>query len=168
MRQRLSDPSAPFTVDLKLLLECMQLFNQGDDASIAADRQLYRSCKALYAHAEAQSILSVHLLQSCLLLAAYEVAHAIYPTAYLSVGTCARLGICMGLHDGKSALQLLPLPGMSAERPSCVLLLATRFFSDVDRARGKAPGLVGRHRTGDVCQPGEQTSPTRVSSSPSR
>ncbi|KAL1963623.1 hypothetical protein VTN77DRAFT_7944 [Rasamsonia byssochlamydoides] len=48
-------------------------------------------------------------MQAAILIATYEVAHAIYPAAYLSTGHCARLGYTLGLHD-RQAPQMLPKP----------------------------------------------------------
>lgn len=100
MLQRLADPFEQFPTDLKLLIACMQLLDQGD-------LRLYKCCKALYAHVETQNLFTMHSFQSSLLLAIYEVGHAMYPQAYLSVGNCARLGIAMGLHGDKACLQML-------------------------------------------------------------
>lgn len=41
--------------------------------------------------------MSLHVLQATIFIALYEMGHAIYPAAYLTVGACARYGIALGL-----------------------------------------------------------------------
>ncbi|KAL6408671.1 hypothetical protein AUP68_07615 [Ilyonectria robusta] len=50
------------------------------------------------------------LQAAVLLLAFYEVAHAIYPAAYLTIGHCARLGHALGIHDRRNVSQMFPTP----------------------------------------------------------
>ncbi|KAF2137186.1 uncharacterized protein K452DRAFT_321892 [Aplosporella prunicola CBS 121167] len=110
--QRITNPTQSLLSDTKLLLACMQLFQQPDSTTPCSG--LYLSCKSLYTNTERKNVYSVHLLQALLLIALYEIFHAIYPAAYITVGHCARLGISMGLHDQQS-LQMLPRPTTSAE-----------------------------------------------------
>ncbi|UKZ81898.1 hypothetical protein TrVFT333_009674 [Trichoderma virens FT-333] len=42
---------------------------------------------------------SLQALQAKVLLAYYELGHAIYPAAYLATGSCAKYGIALGLHN---------------------------------------------------------------------
>lgn len=51
--------------------------------------------------------LSISVVQAALLLSLYELEHAIYPSAYLRVGYCARLAQIVGLHDTLRAPQML-------------------------------------------------------------
>ena len=37
------------------------------------------------------------MLQAAVLIAVYEVGHAIYPAAYLTIGACARYGTMLGI-----------------------------------------------------------------------
>ncbi|KAF7563369.1 hypothetical protein G7046_g707 [Stylonectria norvegica] len=41
--------------------------------------------------------LCIHTLQAGILIACYELGHAIYPAAYLTVGGCARYGLALGI-----------------------------------------------------------------------
>ncbi|UKZ53304.1 hypothetical protein TrVGV298_007096 [Trichoderma virens] len=41
--------------------------------------------------------MSLQVLQATIFVALYEIGHAIYPAAYLTVGACARYGIALGL-----------------------------------------------------------------------
>lgn len=61
--------------------------------------QLYQETKDLSTKVENCGLLSLQLLQSVVLLAIYEVGHAIHPSAHLSVSRAARLGILLGLHN---------------------------------------------------------------------
>ncbi|KAK3197046.1 hypothetical protein GRF29_1536g426075 [Pseudopithomyces chartarum] len=50
---------------------------------------LYSATKHFHLEVENSSALSVPTLQAGMLIALYEIGHAIYPAAYLSVGACA-------------------------------------------------------------------------------
>jgi hypothetical protein len=58
---------------------------------------------------EAQGFLSLRVLQAQLLLGLYEISHAIYPAAYLTIGHCAQVGHALGLNDMRSNLKLVQL-----------------------------------------------------------
>ena len=64
---------------------------------VAAKRSLFE--------AESLGMLSIATLQAMIILNLYEIAHAIYPAAYLSIGTCARYGMALGI-DRQSQLDL--------------------------------------------------------------
>ena len=98
----------------RLLIKCMQLHLPAHQ-NLGICNEGYSACKALYRHLEAQNNLTLRLIQSLLLITLYEVNNAMYPAAYLSVGHCARLAICMGLHDEASSPQVLPTPCKSIE-----------------------------------------------------
>lgn len=77
---------------------CMKLYctpapSYEDDGK----RTLYKIVKEFYAEVEATGIMSVCILQSALLIAVYEIGNAIYPAAYMTVGSCARYGVALGL-----------------------------------------------------------------------
>lgn len=58
---------------------------------------LYRTVKELYFSIESSGILSIQVLQSGILIALYEMGHALYPAAFLSVANCARYSIALGV-----------------------------------------------------------------------
>ncbi|KAH8888148.1 hypothetical protein GQ53DRAFT_872412 [Thozetella sp. PMI_491] len=96
----LLNPLAQRRTELSLLTLCMKLScstptdrDQGEESSTA----IYRSAKRFYSDVEASSVLSVRVLQAGILIAMYEIGHAIYPAAYLSVGACARYGLALGI-----------------------------------------------------------------------
>jgi hypothetical protein len=57
----------------------------------------YLALKRAFLDAETTGHLSLPLLQGMILLSIYELGHAIYPAAYMSIGTCVRLGLALEL-----------------------------------------------------------------------
>jgi hypothetical protein len=49
------------------------------------------------------------MIQAGLLISVYELGHAIMPAAYISIGSCAREGIALGIHE-RNAPQMLRQP----------------------------------------------------------
>jgi len=93
-------PSVPST--MTLLLYCMKLMlwepvSTSSGAEPSARSPAYINAKHLWLEAEIAGNLSVTVLQAGLLIALYEIGHAIYPSAYLSVGACARYGMALGI-----------------------------------------------------------------------
>lgn len=81
-----------------LLILCMRLYcttivHHGGSQKTA----LYRTAKGYHSEIEIAGLLSLPVLQATIFIALYEIGHAIYPAAYLTVGTCARYGIALGL-----------------------------------------------------------------------
>ncbi|OCL08529.1 hypothetical protein AOQ84DRAFT_340229 [Glonium stellatum] len=58
---------------------------------------VYIAVKHACMEAATAGVLTLQLLQTQILLAIYELGHAIYPAAYLSVGQCARYGLALGV-----------------------------------------------------------------------
>jgi len=96
---------------LALLLLCMKLTSSGHQ-----DGALYRLAKDFFARVEAAGIVSMQVLQAGILIAVYELGHAIFPAAYLSISHAASLGIMLGLHDRKNATQMFKEPDTWTER----------------------------------------------------
>ena len=59
---------------------------------------LYYAVKHFHLQVEGSSVFSLPVLQAGVLLALYELGHAIYPAAFLSVGACARYGHALGIN----------------------------------------------------------------------
>jgi hypothetical protein len=57
----------------------------------------YRVAKRFHNDVESSGVLSIQVLQANLLIALYEIGHAIYPAAYLTIGQCARYGLALGI-----------------------------------------------------------------------
>jgi hypothetical protein len=66
----------------------------GDDSRSTA----YYELKSSLLNAELKGILSFRILQALILVALYEMGHAIYPSAYLTVGYCVKYGIALGIN----------------------------------------------------------------------
>ncbi|KAL7952343.1 hypothetical protein V8C34DRAFT_319124 [Trichoderma compactum] len=73
--------------ELCLLVICMKL---SSSLTTTAKTVLYRTAKQFHFEMESSGILSVTVLQAGVLIAIYELGHAVYPAAFLSVGQCAR------------------------------------------------------------------------------
>ncbi|KAH6900634.1 hypothetical protein B0T10DRAFT_600897 [Thelonectria olida] len=97
------------TASLALLLLCTKLVSETPQLS-ATDSKLYKAVKAYVVTVEELSPSSLHLFQSLVLVALYELGHGIFPAAYLTVGRAARLGILRGVHDRKNVTQLFKTP----------------------------------------------------------
>ncbi len=96
-----------------LLVLCMKLCTQSTQDT--SDRKLvetdvYNTAKQCCFYAESGGFLSLQLVQSLILLAVYELGHAIYPAAYLTIGRASRLAGVIGLHSRKHARQLFVDP----------------------------------------------------------
>ncbi len=57
----------------------------------------YRAAKAYYLDLEISGAMSVQILQAGILIALFELGHAIYPSAFLSVASCARYASALGI-----------------------------------------------------------------------
>jgi hypothetical protein len=65
---------------------------------------MYLAAKRFCAETELAGNLTIPFLQATIFIAIYELGHAIYPSAYLSIGSCARYGTALGINnDGKSS-----------------------------------------------------------------
>ena len=116
MQLLLSNPHLEMTGDLSLLMLAMRLIVQNSHGSPqAAQTSLYQLVKRHLALIESNGSMTLQLLQSAILVAVYEMGHAIYPAAYLATGHCVRIGQLLGLHDGQNALQVLARSGAWAE-----------------------------------------------------
>lgn len=112
----LESPSFELTSDLSLLLLSMKLIAQsGHRTAQDAQSPLYWLVKTYAATVESSGMTTVSMMQSLLLITAYELGHGILPAAYLSSGHCVRFGTLMGIHDRQKAPQILRRPGSFAE-----------------------------------------------------
>jgi hypothetical protein len=95
----LSQPRA----DVALLLLCMKLIAASPSEQEAVEgpqSRLYLTAKRFLLDIELAGILTLQASQACILLTLYELGHAIYPSAYVSIGACARYVMALGI-DGK-------------------------------------------------------------------
>lgn len=87
------------STELRLLVLAMKVLlwhppiNEPSDPKTRA----YVAAKESINEAISAGILTLRLLQAQLLIAIYELGHAIYPAAYLSIGACGRYGIALSV-----------------------------------------------------------------------
>jgi Fungal specific transcription factor domain len=113
--QQLMNPLVEQNADFGLLYLCMKLVIQRPpEPPASVQTPLYSIAKRFYFLVETGGIYSLTLLQSGVLISLYELGHAVYPAAYLSIGQCARLGHALGIH-GKNAPQMLHKVGTWTE-----------------------------------------------------
>ncbi|KAI0881325.1 uncharacterized protein GGS22DRAFT_73651 [Annulohypoxylon maeteangense] len=91
----------------QLLFLCMKLVSEPPSSSVSPRTCMtYARTLETLLKVENSCLPCLQLLQSIILIAIYEIGHAIYPAAYLRVGYASRLCIMMGFHDRKNANQL--------------------------------------------------------------
>jgi hypothetical protein len=103
-RHLLNPLSQPRT-DVALLLLCMRLvLTVVQDKIPPSTTSIYLAAKQFSFEIEATATPSLQALQARILISLYELGHAIYPAAYMSIGACARYGISLGI-DGRDTPQ---------------------------------------------------------------
>ncbi|KAL7904110.1 hypothetical protein GGI35DRAFT_242218 [Trichoderma velutinum] len=97
----LESPLAGTETDLLLLVLAMKvlLWNPSAEHSTNTNPRTegYLLARRAIDEAVLAGAMSCRLLQAQILLAVFELGHAIYPAAYLSVGACARYGTALGV-----------------------------------------------------------------------
>ncbi|RFU77476.1 transcriptional regulatory [Trichoderma arundinaceum] len=92
------NPLSPRRAEGTLLALCMKLYSTTSVRRDGSQKTaLYRTAKRYHSEIEASGLISLHVLQAMIFIALYEIGHAIYPAAYLTVGACARYGVALGL-----------------------------------------------------------------------
>lgn len=98
----LLNPLAQPRADVSLLLLCMKLITWSPSESNGKlegpQTAAYFMAKRFVLEIETAGILTVPVLQACILLTIYEIGHAIYPSAYISIGACVRHSSALGIH----------------------------------------------------------------------
>ncbi|RFU73220.1 fungal specific transcription factor, partial [Trichoderma arundinaceum] len=112
---------------LSMKLCCQPLSNDGDDGR----SPLYRAIKNFHYEMEAAGVLSIHVLQANILIAVYEMAQAIYPVAFLTVGACARYGMALGIDKLEEESQY-PWPETEEKRRAWWAILALDRYLPID------------------------------------
>lgn len=92
---------APPNVVSTILISCMKLvsWSPRDDPDKNPKSPSYLAIKRTLVETDVEGVFSLQLLQATILVALYEVGHAIYPAAYTSVGACARYGLALGINE---------------------------------------------------------------------
>lgn len=86
--------------DFKILLFCVKLVMWSPkEAQVPRDpiNRDYLAAKNALLTTEITGPFSLQVLQAMILTAIYEYAHAIYPAAYVTMSTCARYGLALGI-----------------------------------------------------------------------
>ncbi|KAK2689437.1 hypothetical protein QWA68_011882 [Fusarium oxysporum] len=84
--------------DLAMLFLGMKLVTT--PAVDITDSALYDTAKSFLASLESNGVISLLCLQAMILVALYEYSHAIYPAAWMTVGSCARYSDILGITPG--------------------------------------------------------------------
>ncbi|OAA66938.1 Transcription factor [Niveomyces insectorum RCEF 264] len=92
----LLNPLLPLRVDAVFLCLCMQLVSQPPETESPWTPQ-YRAATRFFTDVQAAGVLSMESLQGCILLATYEMGHAMYPAAEVSIGTCLKCALVLGM-----------------------------------------------------------------------
>jgi hypothetical protein len=89
----------------------------------------YLALKVAFLEAELAGIVTLQLLQAWTLISFYAMGHAIYPSAYLSIGTCARYATALGLHAHKSFDPHMPYMEIEEKRRTWwVIVILDRYM----------------------------------------
>ncbi|KAG5780673.1 hypothetical protein H9Q73_005664 [Fusarium xylarioides] len=84
--------------DLAMLFLGMKLVTTA--AIDITDSTLYDTAKSFLASLESNGVVSLLCLQAMILVALYEYSHAIYPAAWMTIGSCARYSDILGITPG--------------------------------------------------------------------
>ncbi len=94
--------------DLAMLFLAMKLVTTMPNEGVRpADSPLYTASKRFIALLEASGAVSLQYLQAMLLVAIYEMGHAIYPAAWMTVGACARYADMIGIPSFRESCAVL-------------------------------------------------------------
>ncbi|TQW01319.1 fungal specific transcription factor [Cordyceps javanica] len=109
---------------------------------------LYHAVKRLQFDIESAGILSLQHLQASILIAIYELGHAVYPAAVLSVGRCARYAACLGIDNTARPPASIKLPWVEVEECCRVwwsIVILDRFLNICDPQRHPAAADPGEN-----------------------
>ncbi|KAH8804461.1 hypothetical protein F5884DRAFT_796092 [Xylogone sp. PMI_703] len=99
---------------------------------------LYRAVKELYFDIETSGVLSIQVLQSGILIALYEMGHAMYPACLLSIANCARYGTALGINETVNGTAVRQVPWIEEEeyrRVWWAIVILDRFANLCDPGR---------------------------------
>ncbi|KAH8879296.1 hypothetical protein GQ53DRAFT_854890 [Thozetella sp. PMI_491] len=80
-----------------LLLACIKSLSEEPREETAVTRQ-YLAIKSAFTGAEIAGVIKIGLLQALVLLLLYEFGHGLYPSAYVTLGTCVRYLVAVGVN----------------------------------------------------------------------
>ena len=94
------NPLVSPSADTTLLLLSMKLaVSTHREFTEASRNPLYLAVKRFFLEFEISGALTIQLLQAGVLISVYEFGNAIYPSAYISIGICARYGSTLAVNS---------------------------------------------------------------------
>ena len=130
---RLNDFKSQSLTERTILLLCMKLVSwiPSEDTTNDKPRSFdYLLAKRLIIAVEISGVMTMQVLQAMILICIYEIGHAIYPAAYLTIGICARYGIALGINVQEplnSASQLDAMAQEERKRAWWAIVILDRF-----------------------------------------
>ncbi|TVY82496.1 hypothetical protein LSUE1_G001586 [Lachnellula suecica] len=116
--------------DYALLILCMDLITSPPVGQTPRSPG-YVAAKQLYLGLEIQGVVSIQILQAGVLIALFELGHAIFPSASVSVGACVRYGNELGINWGANIAGEQPFSWADAEEQNRVwwaIVILDRFL----------------------------------------
>jgi hypothetical protein len=80
-----------------LLLSIRLIMTPPPSGSPTSKTPIYLAAKQFYSKVVDVGTCSIHVLQAGILISLYELGHALYPSAYLSIASCARYGMAFSM-----------------------------------------------------------------------
>jgi hypothetical protein len=94
----LARPLSECRADIACLLLCIKMISWLPSSHSKDPRtDIYHAAKLSFSNMETAGVLSIQSLEAGLIILLYEIGHAMYPSAFLTVGACARCGYALGL-----------------------------------------------------------------------
>jgi hypothetical protein len=114
----LLNPLAEPRADVALLILCMKLVTWSpSEHGVLEDPQTpeYLTAKRFFLELEVAGVLTLQVAQACILLSVFELGHAIFPAAYISVGTSSRYVMALGVNGKRTPHTTDPSTWMQQE-----------------------------------------------------
>lgn len=103
-----NDHVEDINADVALLYLCMRLIAERlPQASQNPQTSFYLSVKEFFFLIGSAGLLTIQLLQGGLLIALYELGHAIFPAAYLTIRRCTKIGQAINIHNTAGTPQMI-------------------------------------------------------------
>lgn len=116
LQQQCARRSFQNQADMLLLLLAIKLITTPPPAKPRNPRTpLYQTVKHLYVEVEGSCALTLSTLQAGIIVALYELAHGIFPAAFLSVAGCARFAHAIGISVDRAVGTRKPLTLVETE-----------------------------------------------------
>lgn len=109
LRRLVESKAFEHAFDVTVLFMALRMLNC---TNAETESSSYTDVKTGVEVCNSRGIATLNVLAATIILAQFEMAHAIYPQAYMTVCICSRFSHLLGLHDSVRAVQVLPNPGM--------------------------------------------------------